>query len=383
MTSNLHRRVGWGIVAAYAVSVGLLGIVAITSLRNIDRSATAADRVNLTHALILEAGAVLASLHAGEAALKDYLITANERDLTAARMAYAETAEHVEIATALAQAEPGSGAYLDAIARLLEERSAFAREVVKARQANDEEGIRKLVTAHAGDVALTGIQRQVESLIDHENDLLQQRDRESYTQAQATKWIIVAGLGLNLVLLCFAGWVVRDDLHARQLAATALESANRQLESKVAERTAALEQQLLEWKWQNQALLHQSRYHGLIFNSIDGIVFVVTKTLRISRLNPAAASFFQTGAGDLAGQPLDHVLELGDSGQSNANPGPNPIGASLQRGQDLQNRPCTLILQGDRRVPARLSAFPLRDRDKVVGGVITIHPLESTDPKPE
>jgi len=69
---------------------------------------------------------------------------------------------------------------------------------------------------------------------------------------------------------------------------------NRLLERKVQEDAAdlaAANERLsienLERCWINQALEHQLRYDRLIVNSINDLVFVLTKTMNISRINPA------------------------------------------------------------------------------------------------
>jgi PAS domain S-box-containing protein len=179
----------------------------------------------------------------------------------------------------------------------------------------------------------------------------------------------MTGLGLNFVLLGFTAFLIRDDIRARNLAKNALEDANAKLEAKVAERTAELAAaneiliaENLERQWGNKALEHQLRYSNLIINSINDLVFVLTKSLNITRINPAVSE--QTGleSKDLITSPLSRVIRAAQQ----------QLGQALRDGRELQGLPVELLSKEGRAVPYRLSLFPLRDRDKVVGGVVTL-----------
>jgi PAS domain-containing protein len=176
------------------------------------------------------------------------------------------------------------------------------------------------------------------------------------------------GAGVNVALLLFLGWLVRDDIRARRRAATALQDANVQLEARVAERTRSLADENLERQWQNQALEHQLRYHQLIVNSIDDLVFVTTRTLKITRINPASARELGIEARELVGQPLlRHLRVVGeDTGAADG----GRLGAALRAGRELPDSPGELLAKTGAK-PVRLALFPLRDRDKVVGAVVT------------
>lgn len=148
--------------------------------------------------------------------------------------------------------------------------------------------------------------------------------------------------------------------------------ANRVLELQVKEHAAELERtnaqlraELLERRWGNQALEHQLRYNQLIIDSISEAVFVLTKALNISRINPAVVHLTGFEAADLVNQPLSDLVEL----EVTAPHLTDPLGRALKEGHDLREQSA---LARDRRggqVPVVLSLFPLRDKDKVVGGI--------------
>ena len=166
------------------------------------------------------------------------------------------------------------------------------------------------------------------------------------------------------------GWLIRDDLRARRRAAQVLEEVNAQLEEKVRIRTAELTEanrhlsaENLERKWAAQSQEHQLRYNQAIVNSVSDLVFVLTRTLAITRINPAVLR--ATGLEDTAvvSQPLAAIVGAPDA----ADPVFPALVRALAEGHDLSD--VRVVVAGR---AARLNLFPLRDRDKVIGGIAVV-----------
>lgn len=363
-----HRIIGLSLLILV-----LLAGLSIAALRNIRYSAASSDWVNHTHAVILEANAIVSSLNAGEAALRDYLLAQFPRDLDASRRAYADAIEHLEVGQALVSQEPAQHEKFRQIEPLIARRVDFAREAIKTRQ---EKGIEAMPQALAASPAtLLEISDRVKKIVDEEQELLRQRDKESYLQAQRTRWTVLTGVVLNGVILIFGVYLLRDDLAARRRAAEVLAEANQRLEAAVTARTLeaasaneALRQENLEQRWSNQALDHQLRYNHLIINSIGDLVFVISKRLSISRINSAVTRNAGFESHELVGGPLRRVVRP----PAGADAKTDPILVSLKEGRDLIDAPGILHRRDQQEIPVRFSVFPLRDGDKVVGGVLII-----------
>ena len=63
--------------------------------------------------------------------------------------------------------------------------------------------------------------------------------------------------------------------------------------AELASTNATLSTENLERQWANQALEHQLRYNHLIVDSINDLVFVLTKALNISRVNSGRDAAFR------------------------------------------------------------------------------------------
>jgi PAS domain S-box-containing protein len=371
------------ILGFFLLISAVMVFVAIYAARNISRSEASSDWVNHTHAVVLEVGGVLSALHAGDAEALSFVVNGDARDKAASREAFATMAEHLEVAKALTRLEPPQHDQVLRLETLANQRAEFAQQVITAQQQAKPQAVRDLLAADAGADALGEIQRVADKLNDDEMELLAERDRASYLQAQQTRWTVWSGLALDVLLLGGVAWLIGDDIKARRLAASALREANEQLDAKVRERTAELASanarlttENLERRWANQALEHQLRHNLLIINSINDPVFVVTKAMNISRINSAVLRYTGWEQQDLINKPLSFIARLGDASGGAEAPLIDPVAHALNGGYDLQDQPATVQDKRGNKTPVRLALFPLRDRDKVVGGVVILRTIE-------
>jgi PAS domain S-box-containing protein len=156
---------------------------------------------------------------------------------------------------------------------------------------------------------------------------------------------------------------------------------NRLLERRVQEDAADLASanerlsiENLERCWINQALEHQLRYDRLIVNSITDPVFVLTKTMNISRMNPAVVHLSGWEPHELVNSPLARVVRLDGGGHGSVASPADPLAQALGEGRDLRDQPAILEDRKGHSIPVRLTLFPLRDGNKVVGGVAVVTP---------
>lgn len=380
------RRTLRRVLACFAVIAAVLVLVVIASLRNLNRSIATSDWVNHTHALITELDALQPTLASAEGELSRYLLTGDARDHAAYQDKFAELGERVDVATALVSGSPEEARQFAAITEVLTRRAGRASQISRLRQAGDAAALQEFLREDATNGDLRELARLIERLREHQAGLLVERDRASFLQAHTMRWTVIGGLILDLLLLLGAAWLIRDDLAARRRATRLLQQTNEQLEAKVRERTAELTAtnarlaiQNLEERWAKQAIEHQNRYNLLIIDSISDAVFVVTKLMNISRLNPAAIHLTGYEPVELVDKPLGRILAP-DGAPGPAKPAFDPLARTLTDGHELRNLPAFLTPKDGQSTPVRLSLYPLRDRDKVVGGVVVLQPATPASP---
>ncbi len=374
----MKEKIELRVVSVFVFMLVVMAVVAFISIRSSRRSMEKSDWVNHTHAVILEASGLVASLNAGDSALRSFLLTGDKRDQVAYRAAYRAMVEHLQVAKASTRTEHSQHQKFLELEKLLGKRVDFTRDVVKTREQQGLEAASKALAADAGGEGLLQIGHVVDGLIQEENDLLKERDKQAYVQAQATRWTVIAAAVADVVLVLFAGWLIRDDIEARRRAAAVLAEANAQLEIKVQERTRelreaneSLKKENLERRWSNQALDHQLRYNHLIINSIGELVFVISTALNISRINPAVIHQTKFEPKELVAGSIERVLDIPAEGMAETGRGASPLLIAMREGREIQDRTANLLTKTG-RVPVRFSLVPLRDADKVVGGVMTM-----------
>lgn len=129
-----------------------------------------------------------------------------------------------------------------------------------------------------------------------------------------------------------------------------------------------LKAQYRERRWASQSLEHQLKYNQLIIDSIGELVLVVTKTLAISRINPAVTRATGFTVAELVRAPLARVVNFAATdGQP-----PEDAAQALKDGRTVQSLPVLLAVKDGVPVRGRLSLVPVIDGNRVVGGVATI-----------
>lgn len=379
MKDNIVKSV----IAVFVVMVCILVVVTVSTVSNIQRSIASSDWVNHTHDVILAADAIQSSIHAGNAALHTFLLTGDPRDQTACREAYAKMLEDLEVAKALTRSDPAQSQMVQQLEPLLTRCVELTTTAIVTRTNSGMESIRKILDADAGGKTIRDIQRSIEKLKEEQKKLLQERDRASFLQAQKTRWTVLTGVGLNFLLFAFVAWLIRDDITARRLAATALQTANEQLEQKVKERTAelaianqSLKAENLERRWTIQSMEHQLRYGQLIINCISDLIFVLTKAQNIIRINPAVEHMTGLEGKDIISMPFSKLVRFTQE-TTPADPLKyEPIAQAMKDGRDLQDLPAFIVNKEGKTIPVKFNLFPMRDHDNVVASVVTLKQVQ-------
>ena len=308
-----------------------------------------------------------------------YIASGTVTELAVCNRARSAVLEHLDLIMVLTRNEPEQNAQITEIETLVNLRLVQLQGILTARQEGRIEQAQSMLVAVIGGTDGPDLQRKIKKLKEDELDLLSTRDTASYLQAQTTRWTVWLGVVLDGLLLLGVVWLIRDDLAARHQVALALQEANAQLEKQVQQRTTELvvanrdlAAKNLEREWSNLALEHQLRYNHNIVDSITDLVMVITKVANISRVNPAVQHLTGLDTTDLINQPLASIVQLGVPDPDTATQQHNPITQAMKEGRDLRDQFAFILGRNGQPAPVRFSLFPLRDQDKVIGGIVTL-----------
>jgi CHASE3 domain sensor protein len=352
----------------FLVICAVIVFAAAAAFRNIQQAAVTADWVNHTHATIYAVDRVTSSLIAGDGAARTHVWTGEARELSEARGEFSEMSDHLESLSALTREDAALTAQVTELGRLAEEHAAAALALAAGREGKDRAGLETLLQTDPGLETLREVKRHAARIRAGQFELLDARDRAAYRQAQTTRWVVGTCVVLNVLLLGAVAWLVRSDIATRRKLAETLQSANEVLEAKVQERTrdlaasnARLTTENHERKWAAQSLEHQLRYNQIIVNAASDLVLVTTKTLTITRINPAVSLRSGVAEEAILGKSVAELLPNADG-----------ISPALRSGREMHNQPAQLRTASGALLPATFTLLPIRDNDKVVGGVIMI-----------
>jgi PAS domain-containing protein len=328
-----------------------------------------------------EINAAVAASRTAEGALHAYLLSDSPTQQVAFRNAFAELAERLEVAKALAGVDPAETASLAELENALLARADRARELLTAHRAGHDEIVQEQLLIEDEDSGLE-VSRLAQRILSRQQVLLRDRDRIAFEKDAAAHTTLYIGAGLNILLLIAAGWFIRDNLKSRQRETELLAQSNQDLEVRVRARTAELAQknnelrtENLESRWKAEALDHQLRYNHLIIASVASPVLVITRALNISRINPAMERVAGQTASELVDRQLSELVVLTSDPETSSPL--DPIDTALRVGRDLVDQPGELRLAHRPPLRVLLSLFPLRDQDHIVGGVVTLRVLSS------
>ncbi len=354
--------------------------VAIFAIRAINRDAESSDWVNQTHAAIYELDAMLSNLQAGEGMMRTFALTGEVRDFTECRSDYFAVLEHHAVAQALTRDNADMQSSLAQLEATVQARIALADSIKEFMDAGKSDEVKSVLRRDAGAMAVAGFELVINRLRNRQFELLSERDRESYQRAHTTRFVVGLGVATNLLLFGAVAWLIRDTLASRRQLTQTLQQANTVLEQKVQERTGELvaANRLLtrenrERKWTTLSQERQLRYNHAIVNTVSDLVFVLSKALTVTRLNPVVADATGLAEEEILGRPIAQFLRL--PAEEAGAPTADRLVRAVTEGRELTGYPAELLDRSGKSRPGVLSVVPLRDDNLVVGAVVVLRLL--------
>lgn len=369
-----ESRIFQWMLTGFALICVVVLVMVFVATSNLRQAEAANDSVNQTQGLLLDANELLTQLYVADNRMRTFISTGKLRDRSACRAALNQFNDRFAGVQSLTLQDEGMQAHVTVIERLALQRVNFIQQMLQLEDAEGRAQSARLLETDDGWDILHQIQEQIEALKMTASEELGRRDSQNYRQAQTTRWTVWTGLSLNFMLLAGMAVLLRLDLSARRARAARMQEENTRLEQAVERRTRELrrandqmQDDLLEQAWASQALEHQLSYNQLIFSSVREAVFVVTRALHITRVNPAVLHLADRPMEDIINRPLEDIIQLPPEG-----PGQTQLLRAIDDGQDLRYQPATLVNRTGQAYDVIMNLFPLRDSGKVVGAVIII-----------
>lgn len=364
----------------FIVMGAILVGIAVFAIRAINRDAESADWVNHTHATIYEMDGMMSEFQAAEGAMRAFALTGDMRDFGECQSAYYAVLEHHALAIALTRDNPEVQAGLSQLQATVQSRMALAESIRQLHEARRTDEVRKTLMGDAGSMAGSRFQQVISRMRNRQFELLSERDKESYQRAHTTRFVVGLGVVTNLLLFIAVAWLLKDTLATRRKLTQTLQEANLVLEQKVEERTKeltaanrSLTRENRERKWTTLSQERQLRYNHAIVNTVSDLVFVLSKALNVTRLNPAVAHATGLAEEEILGRPIAEILRL--PVEENGAPAADRLLRAVAEGRELNDYPAEVLDRSGKSRPGVLSVVPLTDDNHVVGAVVVLRLL--------
>ncbi|MBC8055280.1 MAG: CHASE3 domain-containing protein, partial [Rhizobiales bacterium] len=200
----------------FAIGIAAVALIALFSYRALEERTATADRVTRTFATMERLQALLSGLKDAETGQRGYLLNGSESYLAPYDIARAELPGEFKRVREQTLDNPRQQARLDTLEQLASAKLAELAQTVTLRREGDAAGALEIVNSDRGKATMDGIRAVINEMMDEEQTLLAQRQREWQDAATFSSRVQVAGALVLLLLICIAAVVSARNHRARE-----------------------------------------------------------------------------------------------------------------------------------------------------------------------
>jgi signal transduction histidine kinase len=228
------------VTAGFGIALAILILVGVLSYRSMLHSDEDRQWVTHTHQVLEKLDAVLTNMLDIETGARGYVLTGDASYLEPYNNALEQVRQNVKNVRELTADNPVQQRALDPLEPMISARVEAARDLIEIRTRQGLATGAESVRSGPGKQFMDQIRGQLAEMRQEENRLLKSRTEEAEKSSRATRIVIVTGEALAVGFLCLAGIVVGQEMVQRRRVEEEVRSLNVDLEQRVAERTAEL-----------------------------------------------------------------------------------------------------------------------------------------------
>jgi len=240
--------------AGFGTALAILILVGVLSYRGMIQNDEDRQWVTHTYLVLGQVDAVVTDLLNAETGERGFILTGETSFLEPYTDAYARVNGDVVELRRLTSDNPVQQRALDGVEPLISERLEMLRDRVEMRRKSGLVSEAELIRQGPGKQHMDKIRAQLAGMKQEENRLLKLRTEEAAKSSQNTRTVIVSGEMLGIAFLCLAGVVVGQEMGQRRRAEEGVRALNADLEQRVADRTAELNERAKELARSNSEL---------------------------------------------------------------------------------------------------------------------------------
>jgi signal transduction histidine kinase len=242
------------VIAGFGTALAILILVGVLSYRSMLQSDEDREWVTHSHQVLERLDAVLANMLDIETGERGYIITGEGSYLEPYKEALDRVHQNLKDVRELTVDNSVQRRTLDRLEPIISEKLGTAQDQIEIRtQVGLVSGIES-VRAGLGKKFMDQIREQLTEMKQEENRLLKLRMEETAKSSRIARTVMVTGEVLAVAFLCLAGIVVGQEMGQRRRAEEEVHMLNADLEQRVADRTAELNERAKELARSNSEL---------------------------------------------------------------------------------------------------------------------------------
>jgi signal transduction histidine kinase/CHASE3 domain sensor protein/ActR/RegA family two-component response regulator len=284
---------------AFLFAIVLLIVLAVFAYRSVRTLDTAISLEIHTQEVLQNLDRVLINTLNAETGARGYILTGKESFLEPYNSAERENKENIARLRHLVSDDPVQKQRIADLENLINEKFAYSRRQVETYKTYGKEVTARVVTVGQGKAVMDKIRALIAEMKTEETALLRERENQLSRSFAQTFYLIIFGSIAGIVLLSSANVLIMREIRMRRMAEDELKDANKNLETRIEERTKNL---LIS----NDALSQSKVFNQAILDSLSAHIAVVDKNGNIKAVNGAWKKFSNEN-GKENGTAFDYV----------------------------------------------------------------------------
>jgi PAS domain S-box-containing protein len=294
---------------AFALLLTLLFIIGIASYKNLLQLIENNRLATKNRVILKKLEIVLTKITDAETGQRGYIITGDERYLEPYHVAIATIDQEIKELRKLIVGNPNQNRKLDALEPLIAEKLIGLKERIDLRKNKGFEGAAQEVRSGKGRLVMDKMRKIISDMEDNERNLLEWKTAETEANARHTVFIVIFGSSLAFLIVGIASFITHREVIKHKQSDEALQKAYTELEQKVEDRTAELQQineslqsEISERKEIEEKLRTASNEWRITFDSTSDLIMLLDREMNIIKANLATAKFFNKPINEILGK---------------------------------------------------------------------------------
>ncbi|CAM3118453.1 PAS domain S-box protein [Rariglobus hedericola] len=273
--------------AGFAAALICLGVIGVMSFLNVLRQEANEEKTRHAEQVVAALRLMMSNATDAETAERGFVVTGDEVYLEPYEKAKQQLADGIKNVTRLIADIPAQQKRMETLVPLLDERMGLVAGHIDLRSRRGFDATRDSVASGRGKIVHDRIRGIIAEMEAFEQKQLNVMNANARSALILTKGVIIGGSALALGVVVVALLIIGKDIGRGRQVRTELSQARDELEERVRERTAQLEQinEALKEGESRYRVLAQLSPHAIFLNQDNRITFINEAGLRLFRAN--------------------------------------------------------------------------------------------------